>query len=99
MSRQCAHQWINRHRAEGAACLTNRSSRQLPEEDQAPARGRCVRGPAAGPRRAVGNRGHHRGAGPDRLSDPGPLWLPAVVLVGSIHWRHHLFLPSHLEPV
>jgi transposase InsO family protein len=27
ISRQCAHRWINRHRAEGAAGLTNRSSR------------------------------------------------------------------------
>lgn len=27
ISRQCAHRWINRHRAEGAVGLTNRSSR------------------------------------------------------------------------
>jgi len=27
ISRQCAHRWINRHRAEGAAGLSNRSSR------------------------------------------------------------------------
>jgi transposase-like protein len=27
ISRQCAHRWINRHRAEGAAGLNNRSSR------------------------------------------------------------------------